>query len=71
MNSPRSHSFRLEHKLGPRLKVVGLVDPSTERAERVLAGKRASFVESAYKDTIVYSNIEDARKGLGDGKEPQ
>jgi len=54
-----SHSFRFEHKLGPRLKVTALIDPSTARAEQVLDGKRQSFVESAYRDTKVFKTIED------------
>ncbi|ORY27202.1 putative oxidoreductase C terminal-domain-containing protein [Naematelia encephala] len=56
---PWNHSFRLEHKLGTRLKVVALIDPSIARAERVLEGKRQSFVESAYRDTKVFKTIED------------
>jgi hypothetical protein len=66
-----SHSFRFEHKLGPRLKVVALIDPAVERAEAVLAGKRASFVESAYRDTIVYKTVEDFRDAMTADKEPQ
>ena len=42
-----------EHKLGPRLKIVGLVDPASSRCEDVLAIKRASFVQSAYANTKV------------------
>lgn len=61
---PWNHSFRFEHKLGPRLKVVALVDPSTARAEAVLEGKRASFVESAYRDTKVYRTIEDYHNAM-------
>ena len=68
---PPSHSFRFEHKLGPRLKVVALIDPAVERAEAVLAGKRASFVESAYRDTIVYKTVEDFREAMTADKEPQ
>lgn len=59
-----SHSFRFEHKLGPRLKVTALIDPSTARAEQVLEGKRQSFVESAYRDTKVYKTIEDYHVAL-------
>lgn len=59
-----SHSFRFEHKLGPRLKVTALIDPSTARAESVLEGKRQSFVESAYKDTKVFKTIEDYHASL-------
>ncbi|WFD01431.1 hypothetical protein MOBT1_000094 [Malassezia obtusa] len=55
---PWNHSFRLEHKLGPRLKVTALIDPSEERARRVLKTKCDSFVLSAYKDTVVYPTAE-------------
>jgi len=65
---PWNHSFRLEHKLGPRLKVVALVDPSVGRAEKVLEGKRASFVESAYRDTKVFPTIEDYHAHLQSSK---
>ncbi|WVQ69961.1 uncharacterized protein L199_008185 [Kwoniella botswanensis] len=61
---PWNHSFRFEHKLGPRLKVTALIDPSTARADKVLEGKRQSFVESAYKDTKVYKTIEDYHADL-------
>jgi hypothetical protein len=63
-----SHSFRFEHKLGPRLKVVALIDPSTARAETVLEGKRASFVESAYRDTKVFKTIEEYHAFLKSSK---
>ncbi|GFZ45624.1 Uncharacterized protein JCM24511_03352, partial [Saitozyma sp. JCM 24511] len=65
---PWNHSFRFEHKLGPRLKVVALIDPSTARAETVLEGKRASFVESAYRDTKVFKTIEDYHAFLKSSK---
>jgi len=68
---PWNHSFRLEHKLGPRLKVVALIDPSTARAEKVLEGKRQSFVESAYRDTQVYKTIEDYHAATQSGKNKQ
>ena len=68
-----SHSFRLEHKLGPRLKVVALIDPSTVRADKVIEGKRQSFVESAYRDTKVFKTIDDYHQALNQNKweEPQ
>lgn len=59
-----SHSFRFEHKLGPRLKVTALIDPSIDRAQGVLEGKRASFVESAYRDTKVFKTVEDYHADL-------
>lgn len=66
---PWNHSFRLEHKLGPRLKVKALIDPDIARAKGVLEKKCQSFVEQAYKDTVVYPNIDEyaaARKERGE-----
>jgi predicted dehydrogenase len=70
---PWNHSFRLEHKLGPRLKVKALIDPNVARAKEILAKKCASFVEQAYKDTIVYKSLDEyaaALKAEG-GAEPK
>ncbi|KAF8321646.1 hypothetical protein DL93DRAFT_2163246 [Clavulina sp. PMI_390] len=55
---PWNHSFRLEHKLQTRLRVVALVDPNLERANGVLTNKRATFVELAYRDTVAVPTIE-------------
>ncbi|WFD07116.1 hypothetical protein MVES1_002473 [Malassezia vespertilionis] len=38
--------------------VTALIDPSKERAEKVLETKRNSFVLSAYKDTVVYPSAQ-------------
>ena len=67
---PWNHSFRLEHKLGPRLKVTALIDPNQERAGKVLKTKRESFVLSAYKDTIVYPSIQAYMSSLTPDKRP-
>jgi hypothetical protein len=48
--------------------VTALIDPSTARAEKVLEGKRQSFVESAYKDTKVFKTIEDYHQFLQGSK---
>jgi len=56
---PWNHSFRLEHKLGPRLKVVALIDPAIDRATAVLAKKCETFVRSAYENTRVFKTLED------------
>lgn len=56
---PWNHSFRLEHKLGPRLKVVALIDPNTDRCRDVLAKKCESFVVSAYKNTRICKNLDE------------
>lgn len=65
---PWNHSFRFEHKLGPRLKVAALIDPNTDRARAVLADKCKSFVVSAYKDTQVYKTIDEYYAALKEGK---
>jgi len=67
---PWNHSFRFEHKLGPRLKVTALIDPAIARSEKVLEGKRQSFVESAYRDTKTYKTIEDYHAALKASGEP-
>ncbi|CAO1627216.1 unnamed protein product [Parajaminaea phylloscopi] len=67
---PWNHSFRLEHKLGPRLKVVALIDPSAQRADAALSVKRNSFVLSAYKDTVVYPSFEDYVKNRPKDQSP-
>ncbi|KDQ60764.1 hypothetical protein JAAARDRAFT_55502 [Jaapia argillacea MUCL 33604] len=61
---PWNHSFRLEHKLGPRLKVVALIDPNIERAAHVLQIKCNSFVVSAYGNTRVFRNLEEFIKHM-------
>ena len=67
---PWNHSFRLEHKLGPRLKVVALIDPSAARADAALTVKRNSFVLSAYKDTVVYPTFADYVANVTPDKRP-
>ncbi|KAG8878009.1 hypothetical protein FRB97_002855 [Tulasnella sp. 331] len=66
---PWNHSIRLEHKLGPRLKILALIDPFVARAESILEVKRTSFSGSAYKDTKVYKTTDEykeATKGSAD-----
>lgn len=70
---PWNHSFRLEHKLGPRLKVKALIDPDASRAKGVLKKKCDSFVKSAYKDTEVFPTIDEYAHSLkkSGGAEPR
>ncbi|PPR03522.1 hypothetical protein CVT24_007008 [Panaeolus cyanescens] len=68
---PWNHSFRFEHKLGPRLKVVALIDPSIERATAVLQKKCESFVVSAYQDTRVFKSFEDFLKNMNPRDKPR
>jgi predicted dehydrogenase len=56
---PWNHSFRFEHKLGPRLKVVALIDPAVQRAEAVLQSKCETFVRSAYEHTRVCKTLQE------------
>ncbi|WVF71483.1 hypothetical protein IAT40_006289 [Kwoniella sp. CBS 6097] len=62
---PWNHSKRLEQKLGSRLNVVGLIDRDQDRADRVLAIKRADDnVKSGYEKTKVFGSIDEAAKAL-------
>ena len=64
-SSPHLHRLRATHtrllhsKLGPRLKVVALIDPNIERATVVLFKKRETFVRSAYEHTRIFKTLED------------
>ncbi|KAL8293355.1 hypothetical protein RQP46_000056 [Phenoliferia psychrophenolica] len=64
VEGPWDHSFRLEHKLGPRLKVIAIIDPAHATAAAVLERKRASFVVSAYANTRIYASFDDFMKEL-------
>ncbi|KAF8959028.1 putative oxidoreductase C terminal-domain-containing protein [Flammula alnicola] len=68
---PWNHSFRFEHKLGRRLKVVALVDPAIERATAVLQKKCDSFVVSAYQDTRVFKTFEDFVRNMSPRDRPR
>ncbi|KAF5380876.1 hypothetical protein D9615_003901 [Tricholomella constricta] len=68
---PWNHSFRFEHKLGRRLKVVALIDPAIERATAVLQKKCDSFVVSAYQDTRVFKTLEDFVKNMSPKDRPR
>jgi predicted dehydrogenase len=59
-----SHTRLLHSKLGPRLKVVALIDPSIERATAVLFKKRETFVRSAYENTRIFKTLEDFVKSM-------
>ncbi|KAI8998604.1 putative oxidoreductase C terminal-domain-containing protein [Trametes punicea] len=68
---PWNHSFRLEHKLGPRLKVVAIIDPAIERATAVLQKKCETFVRSAYENTRVYKTLEDFVRSMNKNQTPR
>lgn len=46
-------------KLGPRLKVVALIDPAIERAASILQTKCDTFVKSAYENTRICKNLDE------------
>lgn len=68
---PWNHSFRFEHKLGPRFKLVALIDPAVENAEKRLQQKRETFVRSAYEDTKVFKTFEEFVKNMTPNMAPQ
>ncbi|KAJ6550193.1 putative oxidoreductase C terminal-domain-containing protein [Mycena capillaripes] len=68
---PWNHSFRFEHKLGRRLKVVALIDPAIDRATAVLQKKCDSFVVSAYQDTRIFKTLEDFVKNMSPKDHPR
>jgi len=68
---PWNHSFRFEHKLGPRLKVVALIDPAVERAKAVLQNKCETFVRSAYENTRVYKTLDEFVKDMTPDETPR
>lgn len=71
VEGPWNHSFRLEHKLGPRLKVTALVEPNAKASENVLTKKRESFVYSAYKDTQAFTSLAEYLDAIKSGRTPK
>ncbi|GAA6016909.1 hypothetical protein JCM10207_007843 [Rhodosporidiobolus poonsookiae] len=67
---PWNHSFRLENRLGPRLKVVAILDPNATVAKARLDVKRNSFVESAYRDTRICANLDEFVSTMQEGERP-
>lgn len=72
VEGPWNHSRRLEEILGPRLRIVGVVDKNKERAERVLAIKRAdASVAQSYESTNIFNSLDNAGSTLvGTENEP-
>lgn len=68
---PWNHSYRLEQKLGSRLRVVAVIDPLLDRTDAVLAKKRASFVKSAYEGTKAYKDIVEFAKQMTPEDKPK
>lgn len=58
-------------KLGPRLKIVALIDPNVTRAKEVIQKKCATFVRSAYEDTRIYATLEEFLKNKTPNQAPR
>lgn len=71
---PSKFPFPCSHypsKLGPRLKVVALIDPAVDRARAVLKKKCESFVISAYQNTRVYKTLDEFVKNMSPREKPR
>lgn len=57
-----NHSAHLEHGLGSRLSVVGIIDPSKERFDWVMGRKRNSLAKDCYVKTRHYTTLQQAAR---------
>lgn len=62
---------RRDSKLGPRLKVVALIDPAVDRAQAVLQKKCDSFVVSAYQNTRIFKSLDDFVRHMSERDRPR
>ena len=58
-------------KLGPRLKVIAIIDPAVDRVQAVLAKKCETFVRSAYANTRVFRNLDEFVAGMDKNAPPR
>ncbi|EIW72480.1 hypothetical protein TREMEDRAFT_66902 [Tremella mesenterica DSM 1558] len=65
---PWNIALRLENRLGPRLKVQAIVDINPKVAEAALAKKRATFVKSAYEETVIVPSVKAYKELVDAGK---
>lgn len=70
-NAVKKNSNFFFSKLGPRLKVVALIDPAVDHAAMVLQKKRDSFVVSAYEKTRIFKTLEDFVSSHNPEESPQ
>lgn len=68
---PWNHTKRLEKLLGPRLRVIGLIDLNEEAAKRRIAEKLKGPAKSSWKDTQVFTNVHAAGESLTSQLKPQ
>ncbi|PWN34582.1 uncharacterized protein FA14DRAFT_31853 [Meira miltonrushii] len=64
---PWNHTARLEALLGSNLRIVGLIDPDTERAQKAINDKVRQSIEAqtAWKDTLAFKDVREAKEQLG------
>ena len=67
----RAHSYFAPSKLGPRLKVVAIIDPAVERAQAVLKQKCETFVRSAYEHTQVFKTLDEFVRAMTPNMAPR
>lgn len=67
---PCLQSARLEHRLQTRLRVVGIVDPATSRAEAVIDHKINSFVAMAYQECRLCKSLDEFYQGMKPEHQP-
>ena len=59
-------------KLGPRMRLIALIDPMVERCAAVLAKKRAvAWLEPAYRDTVIYKTVAEYAVAVANAPEKQ
>ncbi|RPD62848.1 hypothetical protein L227DRAFT_573367 [Lentinus tigrinus ALCF2SS1-6] len=72
VEGPWNHTVRLERILGPRLRVVGLIDIDEARAKTALASKLdAQATHAAWVDCQLFRTVADAVLALTQEKTPQ
>lgn len=61
---PWNHTARLETLLGSNLRIIGIIDPDIERAQKAIDDKllQPTEVQMAWKDTKTFKNIREASK---------
>ncbi|KAI0366655.1 hypothetical protein BV20DRAFT_971583 [Pilatotrama ljubarskyi] len=64
VEGPWNHTLRLEKILGPRLRVVGLVDLDESRAKAALDAKLNPPVGSAYTSCKLFPTVREAARSL-------
>lgn len=57
--------------MGPRLKVVAIIDPAVDHAREMLKKKCETFVRSAYENTKVFASFDEFVQGMSPNDAPR